>query len=557
MVKLRPVAAALKRKVYLTALNPNKKPRHIDNGILALSWTCRLILGTRKRARMVNVNDLERILEDKYYSGPNRQLGPGFVKCFKRSLPDLVEKGYIRWNADKTKFRVSGMLFKLCMEAAVRTPGDEIERHRAICDYFRQKMSPLRRTNAMVCVYVWNMENHGLTRSISRDQLEAELNDKDQQYEALEEKYNELAGISRADQAGSSVFREGSIESFEDDEDEDVEMNEDGGPPRHPLAIEETVEEPVAGPSSSPPTTPIKHPRPDPVGFYPTPQSLPHPRLGARPPPPLSPSPGRDSFSSRGITHDDNMDVDMDIDEDPVAGPSGTSSSTLLSHKSVGTEFAPDNTADLQRLAMVVQAPEATFQSIEETCRAREEMNRAREDADCTRILALEEREKELEETHRAVLETHHAIGEADSARILVLEEEARELKELVETHCARVLELEEGQREDREANHAQTTALREAREHAEKLAAVLREKEEDIENLKEELMVTTQLRDDARSARDAAEARAETSRRAHEAAIAESRAEAETVTRAQFDKDNEKEAHLKRLAERRLARNT
>ncbi|KAG6914486.1 hypothetical protein DXG01_016973 [Tephrocybe rancida] len=189
--------------------------------------------------------------------------------------------------------------------------------------------------------------------------------------------------------------------------------------------------------------------------------------------------------------------------------------------------------------------------------------NCAREDEDCTRILALEERVKELEVTHRA-------LGEANFARISVLKGEARELKELVETHCTHVLELEEGQREDGEANRAQTTALQEAREHAEKLSAVLKQKEEDIENLKEKLMITTQLRDDTRSAKDAAEARAETvgissappeitSRQAHEAAIAEARAGAETVTRAQLDKENENEneARLKRLAERRLARNT
>ncbi|KAG6913233.1 hypothetical protein DXG01_008579 [Tephrocybe rancida] len=83
------------------------------------------------------------------------------------------------------------------------------------------------------------------------------------------------------------------------------------------------------------------------------------------------------------------------------------------------------------------------------------------------------------------------------------------------------------------------------------------REKEEDIENLKEKLVITTQLRDDTRSAKDAAEARAETSRQAHEAAIAEARAGAETVTTAQLDKDNKNEACLERLAERQLTRNT
>ncbi|KAG6906150.1 hypothetical protein DXG01_015667 [Tephrocybe rancida] len=188
-------------------------------------------------------------------------------------------------------------------------------------------------------------------------------------------------------------------------------------------------------------------------------------------------------------------------------------------------------------------SPEATFRSIKEVYHAHEERNRAHKDADCTRILALEERVKELEVTHRA-------LGEANFVRISVLKEEARELKELVETHCTQDVEV-----------NAQTTALQEAREHVEKLSAILREKEEDIENLKEKLMVTTQLRDDTRSAKDAAEARAETSGQAHGAAIAEARAGAETVTRAQLNKENENEneneARLKRLAERRLARNT
>ncbi|KAG6905982.1 hypothetical protein DXG01_016476 [Tephrocybe rancida] len=297
-----------------------------------------------------------------------------------------------------------------------------------------------------------------------------------------------LAGVSRADQAGSSVFWEGSIECFEDDEVEDIGINEDGGSPR-PW---KTAEEPVAGPSSSPLSTPVKHPRPCPAGFYLTPQS---------PPPPLS-------RRLAGIC------------------------SRLKVFHAMPTWIS---------IWMLMKRPLLDLRTVLLNPPVAQETNRVRKEADHARILALEEQAKELEETHRRALETHHTLGKANSARISVLEEQAKELKELVETHCALVLELEEGRREDGEANRTQATALQEARVCVEKLAAVLRGKEEDIENLKEELMITTQLYDDVRSAKDAAEARAET-RQAHEAAIAETRAAA--VARAQRNKENEKEAY-------------
>ncbi|KAG6861331.1 hypothetical protein C0995_001310 [Termitomyces sp. Mi166 len=285
------------------------------------------------KAYWVTVEQLRNILEQVYYNGPRKFLGSYFPRSFKKAIPDLVEQGYIRWHADKMKFRVSKQMAVLCMQAASQTPGEEVDRHSALADYFLQKMSFTRPTYAMVV----------------------------EEVKELREENNELKGRLGGANPSDHFLHESSVATFTSDKicdmndkpvGQEVEMadSEDTAlGPFHPTSESTII------------STPIKPTRMSgPEGFYPTPQSLPHACAGACPSP-LSPSLGRASFSSRSNPVDD-----IDVDEEPVAGASGSAFSAP-SRESNATSSVPDPDADIVYLANVINAPKLTVQSIEET----------------------------------------------------------------------------------------------------------------------------------------------------------------------------------------------
>ncbi|KAG6837168.1 hypothetical protein H0H93_013758 [Arthromyces matolae] len=115
---------------------------------MALSYIYRVVNQTR--ATYISVGSLEKILKNVFYTDSNAFLGPRFRQSFKSTLPSLAEHGYIRWENDMGKYRISNELIAVFDKVAEDIPGDEVVHHRARCDYLKRKISPFRPTYAMV-----------------------------------------------------------------------------------------------------------------------------------------------------------------------------------------------------------------------------------------------------------------------------------------------------------------------------------------------------------------------------------------------------------------------
>ncbi|KAG6829374.1 hypothetical protein H0H87_011610, partial [Tephrocybe sp. NHM501043] len=202
MLKLRPVEDALTVRVRVNSLNRKRKPRHSDNAIAAMSYIHRVV-DKEMSAHWLTVDSVRATLKEVQYSGA-RKLGRSFQQTLKKAIPDLVKHGYLRFNADHTKFRMSKKLAKMYvrgLEANERVPGDEVERHFTVCDYIRHKISPVRPTYAMVGTEPWDdiarlaevMEAPEATVESITETYRART----EAYRALQEEHKSLQGLYR------------------------------------------------------------------------------------------------------------------------------------------------------------------------------------------------------------------------------------------------------------------------------------------------------------------------------------------------------------------------
>ncbi|KAF8074751.1 hypothetical protein FPV67DRAFT_1474858 [Lyophyllum atratum] len=403
MVAIRNVRSAARQHVPSASVNRKRKPRHVDNGLLAISFLYRI--KDKKQARWLTIDSLERILEVFYKKYDDKHsLGVHFQRTFKNALEPLEEAGVIRYKgADKNTFRVSKAMTTLLTDVAgkIEQMGitDEVEKHYAHCDYLRQKISRFRPT---------------LKRLMDEIDELTETNRVWAEHAKTCSSTPMRPAIARTISIATNV-------SFNESEtlDSDDEMSMDEGPVAGPSSVtsnthqhtyppspsnygEEPVAEsssaamatprrmsrsnpaqdPIAGPSSAKMTTPPRRPSvPNPAAAYMTPESLPRRGGGVRPlsTPPMSPSRSRTPSVRNDPSVDNDYDDDqndMDIDHGPIAGPSGSSPSG--SDDTLGG--TPDEESlrarcnelqmDFEKVAALVYAPEATATSIQEVLEA-------------------------------------------------------------------------------------------------------------------------------------------------------------------------------------------
>jgi len=112
MVRLRNVQQALKQRVFTELLSNKKRPRHIDNGLLAISYIFRE--KDDHTRRWLNVQQLEDTLREVFYARTGNSLGPLFSRHFTKALPLLVEADILEYNNyDKTSFRVTEVMTRM------------------------------------------------------------------------------------------------------------------------------------------------------------------------------------------------------------------------------------------------------------------------------------------------------------------------------------------------------------------------------------------------------------------------------------------------------------
>ncbi|RDB15768.1 hypothetical protein Hypma_003721 [Hypsizygus marmoreus] len=334
--------AKLACKLHVKKASIKRKPRHADNALVAISHI--FIEDHEKVAKFFPIEHLHATIRRLHEQSRDPQKLGRYCERDLNShlLKAMAKHNYIRMNDTRTHLRVTQVAGEMMIEIAAKInalsfsepdANVALQKHRAHCDYFRQKLGTISR-----------LTNKELEQR--NDELEREL----AEHQQICPLHNPLS-------------REGSVASVAESfviyglGDEDA-----------------SLADPAPSSSSAPlPATPVRSQNPVNLqDAYRTPVSLPRRRSQTEPAsPPPSPMRSRTSFV---LNHDANDD--MDVDDGPVAGPSGTSSH----HQPPSNEELAAYRVHFGTVAGALMLQNPTFQSVQSTLRERLDKSAAKDE---------------------------------------------------------------------------------------------------------------------------------------------------------------------------------